>query len=508
MLRKCTVLALVIVSVLGKNIPVEVRYERLEHDFAGNLGEKVQLSGEQLSENKLRLEKLSVAEEDLSSNVDHSNSIKNLDEKVQLSPEELLQASKHIPIHHSIQDDEDSNDLLRLGELRNGPFRANSLSEPPSKHLLVARMQTIIESGLHNLRSNFMPRDFEVGPSKELWNKFETDVKKYLEEQKGRLDTRQEQNFIQSISSGFQEAANNFLQQFQNQNKPNGTSGDEGIAQQPNPIQGFIGYFTNGVQSIVGTLQNVPQSSSQKPGNVTELGDNGGTQSGIIGSFVNGVQQIFQVPQQGIAQLTGGNTTQADTGNPSGGQQGFFAGAISQINNVVDNFRPTSSQKPPAAQGDEETSQGPNPIQQVFQSFGNLGTAFSQFVQGGPSKPSGSEDETTSQASNPNFIQSLGQNIGSAFQNIQNQFRPPSNQSAASTGSNPIIEQVQSFGNQVQQAAGQVVAGSPLQGILPASTSEVSKNPAEGESSSTPVPPKVGADEETPVEQPAATTEE
>lgn len=246
MLRKCTVLAVVIVTVLGKTIPVEVRYERLEHDFAGNLGEKVQLSGEQLKENRLRLEKLSVAEEDLSSSVDHSNSIKNLDEKVQLSPEELLQASKHIPIHHSIKDEEDSNDLLRLGEIRNGPFRANSLIEPPNKQLLVARMQTIIESGLQNLKSNFMPRDFEVGPSKELWKKFETDVQEYLEEQKGRLDTRQEQNFIQSITSGFQQISNNFLQQFQSQNKPNGTSSDEETSQPQNPIQGFIGYFSGG----------------------------------------------------------------------------------------------------------------------------------------------------------------------------------------------------------------------------------------------------------------------
>lgn len=239
MLRKCTVLVAVLVAVQSasfqgrRSIPVEVRYERLEHNFLSNLSEKVQLSPEELQENQLRLEKLKAAEQEELAKKDHSNSIKNLNEKVQLSPEELLQASKHIPIHNSLRTNQDISDLERLGELRN---------EPVSK---IEQLQSIIETGLENLRKNFQPKNNDIAPSKEEWERLETEVRDYFTEEKNKLAKQESgspsQTGFQGWTIWLQNATTNFLGNFQQQN---GTSGDEGTSQ--GPFQNFIGYFNGG----------------------------------------------------------------------------------------------------------------------------------------------------------------------------------------------------------------------------------------------------------------------
>lgn len=245
MLRKCTVLVAVLVAVHSasfqgrRSIPVEVRYERLEHNFLSNLSEKVQLSPEELQENQLRLEKLKAAEQEELTKKDHSNSIKNLNEKVQLSPEELLQASKHIPIHNSLRTNQDISDLERLGELRN---------EPASK---IEQLQGIIETGLENLRKNFQPKNNDAAPTKEEWERLETEFRDYFTEEKNKLAKQESgsppqssfpwSNWFQNVTDRFQNVTNNFLNNFQQQN---GTSGDEGTSQ--GPFQNFIGYFAGG----------------------------------------------------------------------------------------------------------------------------------------------------------------------------------------------------------------------------------------------------------------------
>ncbi|CAG9771775.1 unnamed protein product [Ceutorhynchus assimilis] len=499
MLLKYTVIFLVIVvavksaTIQERNIPVEIRYERLEHDITGNLREKVQLSEEELKENQLRLQKFEEAKIAVSKaeeTKDHSHLIQNLNEKVQLSPEDLLQSSKHIPIQHTL--DQETENLEKLGD-----------SSSTNKISLIDKAQDLIENGLKTLKANFVPTENQVAPPKELWEKLEKDVKDFFTEERNKFGSRQnqganQQNIFQNFANGFQQMTNNFVQQFQglNQNGQNGTSGDEGTAQQQGPIQGFIGYFTGGVQNIVSNIQNLGQNGQQTSGNSTVLGDSGtnqGQPGNIIGNFVNGVQQFFQGPQQGINQIFSSNNTQGDTGTgqPGSTQQGFFAGAINQFNSVVSNIIPTTAK--PGTQGDEGTASTGGtqngPIQQVIQSFGNIGNAFNQFIQGGQqNKPPGSEDENANPAppQNQNFIQSIGQNIGNAFQTIQNQFRPPSPSNltaiaGSSDGANAIVGQAVNAGTQIQQVAGEVAGNNPIQNLIPGSSPSESgaKKPVE-----------------------------
>ncbi|XP_050309923.1 uncharacterized protein LOC126745915 [Anthonomus grandis grandis] len=449
MLRNCLILVLVIVAVqsatvLQRNIPVEVRYERLNHNINANLAEQIQLSPEEIKENQIKSQNLVKLDGPIpEATVDHSASIKNLQEKIQLSPEELIQAPKYIPVPDT------------LNKLKS----ETTDSESTKNKNLISTIQEYVENRLDGLRNSFIPKANENGPPKELWERFEKDVRKYFEDEKNKGGLRQgqginQQNIFQNFANGIQQFANNFVTQLQGQNSsaPTGTSGDEGTSQ--NPFQGFIGYFTGGVQNIVSTIQNAGQGT-QGSGNSTVLGDSGSSSQqpgNIFTSFVAGVQQIFQGPQQGINQVLAGNNSQSDT--------------------------ETST-----------SSSGGNPIQQVIQSFGNIGNAINSFVQGGQNKPQGSEDESSSQAPSQNFIQSIGQNIGNAFQNIQNQFRPPSVSqlpqipSISSNDSNPIIGQVSNIGNQVQQVAGQAVSNNPLQNLIPGGSSTSSSVESSSDSS-------------------------
>ncbi|XP_066255032.1 protein rtoA-like [Euwallacea similis] len=442
MLLKCTVLVAVLVAVQsatlhGRNIPVEVRYERLEHDFNSNLSEKVQLSDKELKENQLRLEK----PEERNSTKDHSDLNKNLEEKVQLSPEELLQAPKYVPIHDTLNQEPESNDLERLGELR---------EEPCDKVALIEKMQGIIEKGLENLKDDFIAKGEKRPLPKELWDTLEKDLKEYFAREKVKVESRQEQgttsqNIISNIINGFTEITNNVIQNFQNSANATGSSEDEG-SQSQLPGQGIVGFFSGGVQSITNTIQNTIQSIQQGSGNSTTLGDSE-TQPSLgnpVGTFVNGIQQFFQRPQQVVNQIT-----QTISNNNTQGDEGTAASAPS----------------------------GSNPFQQAFQAFGNFSTSITQSILGGQNKPEGSEDETSSQPSN--IAQSFGQTIGNVFQNFQNLVRPSTNSS--NSGSN-FIDQVSNVGSQIQQVASQVASN-----VVPGGSSSTSaeSSTATAESSGT-----------------------
>ncbi|XP_066143725.1 autotransporter adhesin BpaC-like [Euwallacea fornicatus] len=418
MLLKCTVLVAVLVAVQsatlhGRNIPVEVRYERLEHDFNSNLSEKVQLSADELKENQLRLER----PEERNSTKDHSDLNKNLEEKVQLSSEELLQAPKYVPIHDTLNQGPESNDLERLGEFR---------EEPCDKVALIEKVQGIVKNGLENLKESFITKGEEKALPKEVWNTLEKDLNDYFAREKVKVESRQEQgatsqNIISNIINGFTQITSNVIQNFQNSANTTGTSGDEGTETQL-PGQGIVGFFTGGVQSITNTIQNTIQSIQQGPGNSTTLGDSETQPSSgnPVGSFVNGIQQFFQRPQQVVNQIT-----QTISNNNTQGDEGVTASA----------------------------SSGSNPFQQAFQAFGNFSTSITQSILGGQNKPEGSEDETSSQPNN--IAQSFGQSIGNVFQNFQNLVRPPAN---SSNSGNNFIDQVSNVGSQIQQVASQVAS--------------------------------------------------
>ncbi|XP_030749513.1 uncharacterized protein LOC115877481 isoform X2 [Sitophilus oryzae] len=359
MLFKYTVLVLVALqstSLLAKQIPVEVRYERLEHSIGQNLAEKPQLAPEELKENELRLQKLSLAEENHAPEA-NKNLVKNFDAKVQLSQSELSQAYKHIPVQEEV----------KSGELR----EASSLS-------LRETAQKIIEEGLENLRNNFKPKENEFSPSKQQWDELDRSVNNLIENSKLEESLRQEGggNFIQGFISSFQNATSNFLQNIQSQtqgNAPGGTSGDNG--QQPGGIQGFFAFFTDGVQNIAGNLQQLGQQQQATGSNSTVLGDSGtspgsGGTGNIFGGIISGIQQVFQ----------GQNSSEGSGQGP----QGVFSGAISSISQAVSGIIPSNTPAP-ATQGDEGSTPSSGPIQQVFENFGN---AFNQLIQRpGSTKP-------------------------------------------------------------------------------------------------------------------------
>ncbi|XP_060518659.1 uncharacterized protein LOC132697304 isoform X2 [Cylas formicarius] len=406
-------------NIQGRNIPVEVRY----HDTTTNLAEKPQLSDNELIESNTRLEKLKQESLIDSLGSEKENLKNNFDENIQQSQ------------------DESSKYISGLQENTSGESGSNKLT-------WLQQVQQHFEKGLQDIRKNFKPNDPNEAPNEEVWNKLEEEVRDYFAGEKNKLSLKQDQggsqqNFFQNLANGFQQITNNFVQSFQGQNAAqNGTQGDDGAQPIQGGWQGFVGYFQGGVQNLVSTVQNI--GGGGQPANSTVLGDNG---SAPPSNFFG------------------------DSGSTPQPSQGFFAGAVSQFNQVVGNIIPT---QPPqiGTQSDEASSSTPQgPIQQVFQSFGNIGTAFNQFIQGGPQQnPSGSEDEASTPQS-PNFIQSIGQNIGNAIQNFQQQFVPGQSSQSSGGVANPIIEQASNVGSQFQQLT---PTGNPIGSLLPATPSEPS----------------------------------
>lgn len=139
----------------------------------------------------------------------------------------------------------------------------------------------------------------------------------------------------------------------------------------------------------------------------------------------------------------GNQSDDASTQRPGFGQ--VFQNAASQFGQAINNnnpFRPST--QAPGAEGDEQTSQGP---QQIFQNaFNNFGQAISNANPFRPSTQSpGSQSEgQTSSSSQP-------------FQFIQNVFggiipgQTTKSPESSTQNSNPIISGVQSAGGQFQQ---------------------------------------------------------
>lgn len=218
-------------TIQQRDIPVEVKYDEAA---------KVTSSDE-----KLQTE---VTESTIEAASDQSvHALRNLDEKIQLSPDELSQASKHLPIVEEIS-------LKNLGEVA----RAEEVpAAPTSLQSVLQQAEDVIYSGLKKLRNSFKPEKDQQVPNSAQWDDFEKSVNEYLNEEKTKLQLKQEQppqnqNIFQNIAQGFQTVANNFIQNFvdggnQNTNANSTNLGDEqqgGQAQ--GPFQGFVSFFQNG----------------------------------------------------------------------------------------------------------------------------------------------------------------------------------------------------------------------------------------------------------------------
>lgn len=161
-----------------------------------------------------------------------------------------------------------------------------------------------------------------------------------------------------------------------------------------------------------------------------------------ISGFINQVQNFFSQNNPNPSQ--GNQSDDSSTQRPGFGQA--FQNAASQIGQVFNNnnpFRPST--QAPGAEGDEQTSQGP---QQIFQNaFNNFGQAISNANPFRPSTQSpGSQSEgQTSSSSQP-------------FQFIQNVFggiipgqTTKAPESGSTQNSNPFVSGIQNAGGQVQQ---------------------------------------------------------
>ncbi|XP_018564645.1 uncharacterized protein LOC108906010 isoform X3 [Anoplophora glabripennis] len=335
-------------TIQQRNIPVEVKYD--ETAKVTSLDEKIQTE-------------LADSASEVASVEQKNDGVRNLDEKIQLSPEDLTQASKHLPVVEEIS-------LKNLEEVA----RSEEVTPAPtSLQSVLQQAEEVIYSGLKKLRNSFKAEKDQQAPNSEQWDDFEKSVNKYLDDEKTKLQLKQEQppqnqNIFQNIAQGFQTVANNFVQNLVgNQNATNLGDEQQG-GQAQGPFQGFVSFFQNGDTGVNSTSS----SSPQRPGQIIQS----------IGTAIN---QFIQGRPPNSSGDEGTGTTEGNVG------------IIQSIGNVIQNsplnpFRPP--QKP--AEGGATTS---NPIQAGISSAQNIGNQIgSQVQQLIPGQASSTEAAKTQEA--------------------------------------------------------------------------------------------------------------
>ncbi|XP_056645271.1 uncharacterized protein LOC130450710 [Diorhabda sublineata] len=425
------------VELVQKNIPVDVIYDQIIPGI---------VSREQILQHGRR----------------------NLDERVQLSSDELPQALKHLPTKPEIleklqlttQEKDGSKlktllepakeaEIIELAPVESSPKVQVNNEIPSIKSVLnpednqqqkavkspldnvLSESQKIINDGLKNLKESFTPGKDEFSPSSEQWAALEKQVHQYFDEQKNALvkQTQTETveagstaapatqpgqtNWFQNLATGVSTIATNFVQNLQNFGGNNSgatapVQGDEGTpGQQPGNqgLQNFISFINNGFGNLVSTISG---TNNQGP--------------------------------------TTSNTNLSDSGSASatpGGPVGFFGSVISNFQNALGIQQGQGGN--PTVQGDTGTQQQNGGPGQIFQS---VGSAISNFFQGGATSPANSQGDTGTAPpqSNNNFIQ----NIQNAFSNL-NPFKPQGGLQNPQNPPNSIQTAIQNAGNQLQQ---------------------------------------------------------
>ncbi|KAG5863693.1 hypothetical protein JTB14_016778 [Gonioctena quinquepunctata] len=467
-------------SIQQINIPVEVRYD-----------EKLQITPEELQ----------VAREETVKEEFAANAVKNLDAKVQLSPEELTQSLKHLPVLDSQgnyardqenyleklveeseatnndnslpqkepellkpeeilletpeapKPQEDSQELLKpeeiLQETPEAPKPQEDSQELPGvaiKKAPIAPVESrlqylrdLVFKELRNLRNGFKPSEGQLAPKPEEWEDLEKSVNQLYEGEKNKILAKQTQlpEAIGGESSSTQAPAQ---------------GGGGGIFQ--GFFNGMYGVMNDWVQNIQGARPPSTQGDegAQQPSNPIQA---------FFGYFQQGASNIMNIINNaGQGGSTTQNTVLGDTGaqTPASGNpvSSFFGGVVTNVQNFF-NGGSGGSQGGPGTQGDT----GENPSGTTNQQgpgalfFQTIGSAINNVFQG--NRPQGSSgDEGTQPAggtggSGGNFIT----NINNAIQNSPlNIFRPPNG--GGTTGQNPIQTGIQSAGNQIQQVVSQI----------------------------------------------------
>jgi len=407
-----------------------------------NLQEKVQVPSEQLSKNGLSSEQKK-EESNVQFVPNKQESIESIDKLSLPKNEETLTETALKPDNDISRSEQEkfSNNLEQSEiseQLKETIPQENILENNPNT--LLNEVRNVIYQGLNSIKTNVdnMASGLRK-PSEEAWRDLNSTIEKLFENEYKDINLKQDnqnpttagpiQNqFVQNIISGFQNAASQFVQNFQQNQQVNGTE-DEQQQGGPNWGQNVISSIQGGFQQVFTNIQNLGQQSSTSN---TVLGDTGASSttqsSNIIGTVISSFQQIFSGQNQGNP-IQGIGISQSDTGVT------------------------TTTQR--------------NPVQ-IFQQIGSqIGSAI--FGQSS-SKPPGSEDEGSATTQSTNFIQ----NIGQAFQNV-NPFRPQGGQqgggqqgggqqgaSQPDTGSNPIVAGAQVVGNQIQQGLQNAINQNPL----------------------------------------------
>ncbi|XP_044266679.1 uncharacterized protein DDB_G0283357-like [Tribolium madens] len=446
-----------------RNIPVEIVYDRTNPATYGtrNLDAKIQLSSDELlklklSDDIINAEKIDFEEEEAGS----QHGVENLNEKNQLSPEEIGQSVKFSA--NAVEVDE--NVKAAVAEASENSAQSGNLIA------LLKRAEEMAYAGINTIRENFDKASESIPgakPTAEAWEKLNQTLHDYFRDQyKSVLSLKQDQptnnntsqnqnQFMQNLINGFQAISNNFMSNYFPQNgqnqKPTGSEDEQQPQQQQGPWQSFVNFFQGGMNQIINNMNNINRQNSTGQED-TGTDSNGG--SNFINTFVSSIQQFFQGQgSPGNNPIQSINLNQSDTGVTTNAP-GFFQGAINQFNQVVNNFRPSTSARPPV-QGDEGSSTTPgNFIQSIGQAFQNVNIFRPPGGQGGQNQQGGS-----------NPIQSIGSQFGgqggngsnpfvSGAQAIGSQFGQAIGGQGGQNGSNPLVSGAQAIGNQFQQAIG------------------------------------------------------
>ncbi|XP_071052439.1 uncharacterized protein [Onthophagus taurus] len=312
-------------SVFHGEIPVKVIYdEEVTHRlYVRNLDKTTQEE----------IQKLTPVQESIEQEKNEAvnlKALKNHEEKVQLSQEELLLATRRLPLD---QEEKVEEKKLRIVT----PPEVTVDENLENDNNLYEKIQEIINNGIETIKTDVKSSQEVVQPA--IWNSFNEGVENFLQSVRNRNALRQNSNSSLPILDQFQNFASNFFGQFTGQN--NNVPQD---SQQPGFPQNIAGFFQNGISQIQSGISNV--FSGQQSTSATILGDN------------------------------------PSTAAPTNPIQGFVQQAQSTLSNI---FNPQQQNN----QADQNTSP-PNPIQTISNSIGQAFQNFNPFAN----RPAGEETST------------------------------------------------------------------------------------------------------------------
>ncbi|XP_023013826.2 uncharacterized protein [Leptinotarsa decemlineata] len=342
-------------TIQQKNIPVEIRYddgvqitpkERREvaqevdkEELAvKNLDAKVQLSPEELSES---LKHLPIQEEVMEGGnhvgateevAEEVLAVKNLDAKVQLSPEELAESLKHLPVQEEVLAQETPEQPADEPQAKNPQLKGvpQDILEEGAKEVPHTQTDGRESAGDIGTKASTSSLESKLQHLRDIVVTELRALRESIQPKKGQLIPKPEQwdELEKSITRVYEEQINKLMAK-QTQ-LPEPTGGEPGPAPTPGPSQppaapagGPSTIFQNFINGVNGVMQNFMQNIQQAARPPAAQGDEGTGQPANPGGFVGFIQQgftnIMNILTNG-GQVQGGPSTSStvlgDTGTP------------------------------------------------------------------------------------------------------------------------------------------------------------------------------------------------